>query len=189
MINIRQAIYRFVMILKSRRMTPRPADINFPADSIFNIEIKSIDGLPVTIAQFKGKKILIVNVASECGYTPQYKELQQLYKEQIENLVVLGFPSNDFGKQEPGSNTEIKLFCERRYHVTFPMFEKSHVTGKNKNALYRWLTDAKLNGWNNKEPEWNFCKYLVDENGMLICLYSETVDPFDEDIIRLVKKN
>lgn len=151
--------------------------------SIYDLPLKDIDGNKTTLAPFKGKKLLIVNVASECGFTHQYAQLQELFEVYNDKLMVLGFPSNNFGLQEPGTNKTIKDFCTENYHVTFPMFEKSDVVGKNTNPLYRWLTNKELNGWNEQPPKWNFCKYLVSENGEILNFFSETVSPFDEAIL------
>ena len=151
--------------------------------SIYEIPLRDIDGNKTTLATFKGKTLLIVNVASECGYTHQYAQLQELFEGHHEKLMVLGFPSNNFGAQEPGTNKAIKNFCTENYQVTFPMFEKTDVAGKNRNPLYHWLSNKELNGWNDKQPKWNFCKYLVSENGELLNFFSETVSPFDEAIL------
>ena len=144
----------------------------------------SIDGYTIRMEEYKDRKILLVNVASKCGYTPQYKELEQLHKNHSNELIVLGFPSNDFLWQEPGSNDEIKTFCQRKYGVSFQMFEKIHVKGKKQHSLYKWLSDSELNGWNNKSPSWNFCKYLIDEKGELIDFFPSRVNPLDTNITR-----
>lgn len=150
--------------------------------SIYNIKMKGIDGKEISMDQYKGKKILIVNTASECGYTPQYKQLQELHENFGNKITVLGFPANNFGAQEPGSNSDIVNFCERNYGVTFQLFEKTDVVGKNKNPLYKWLTEKEQNGWNTEEPKWNFGKYLIDEKGELIKVFSHAVDPLSSDI-------
>jgi glutathione peroxidase len=161
----------------------KPEQINMQTtQSIFDIPINTIDGKPTTLAEFKGKKILIVNVASECGYTPQYSDLQKLYEKYKDKLVVAGFPANNFGGQEPGSNEQIASFCSKNFGVTFPMFEKISVKGSDKHALYQWLTDKSKNGWNDQEPTWNFCKYLIDENGQLIKYFPARVSPMDSEI-------
>ena len=148
------------------------------------------NGDTLDFAALKGKKVLLVNTASNCGYTNQYDDLQKLSEVYKDKLVVLGFPANDFKEQEKGNDTAIAEFCRLNFGVTFPLMQKSSVIkSTQQNPVFQWLTDPAKNGWNSKDPSWNFSKYLVDENGMLICLYSETVDPFDEDIIRLVKKN
>ena len=150
----------------------------------YNYYAVSIDGDSIRMDKYKEKKILLVNVASKCSYTPQYKELQILHDKYGEEIFVLGFPSNDFLWQEPGENTEIKRFCQRKYGVTFQMFEKIHVKGKKQHSLYKWLSDSELNGWNNKSPSWNFCKYLIDEKGKLIDFFPSRVNPLDTTITR-----
>ena len=150
---------------------------------IHNFFLKSIDGKMVHMADFKGKKMLLVNTASKCGYTGQYAELQELHEKHGDQIIVMGFPSNQFGGQEPGSNEEIAAFCEQNYGVTFPLFEKVEVVGENKHPLFEWLTDKELNGWNDREPNWNFCKYLVDENGNLKQFFASPVSPLSEEIV------
>lgn len=153
-----------------------------PAISFFDIEATSISGEIIKMESYKGKKILIVNVASKCGLTPQYTELESLYKNYSDKLIVLGFPSNDFLGQEPGSNNEIQKFCNKNYSISFPLFEKTSVRGKNKNSVYQWLTDPKKNGWNKKGPSWNFTKYLIDENGKLLKRFSPRTSPMSNEI-------
>ena len=157
-----------------------------PMTSIYEIPLKTIEGEETTLAAYKGKKMLIVNVASKCGYTPQYANLQELYNEFGEKVVVIGFPANNFGWQEPGTNEEIQSFCSKNYGVTFPMFEKIDVKGKDQHPLYQWLTDKKLNGWNDKGPNWNFCKYLISEDGKLLKFFPPSVNPVSEEIINLL---
>jgi glutathione peroxidase len=143
--------------------------------SIYEIPLKTIDGKQTTLKEYRGKTLLIVNTASECGYTPQYKGLQTVYeKYKDKGLVVLGFPSNDFGGQEPGSNKEIKKFCELKYKTTFPMFEKNPVKGPTKQPLYQHLiANSKTPG----EVGWNFEKFLVDRNGRVAGRFKSSVDP------------
>ena len=147
--------------------------------SFYDYSAIGIEGDSINMEKFKGKNILLVNVASKCGYTPQYLELQQLHEDYKNNLVVLGFPSNDFLWQEPGSNDEIKTFCRREYGVTFQMFQKIHVKGKHTHDIYKWLSNSDQNGWNDKAPTWNFCKYLIDEEGSLIEFYNAKIEPTD----------
>ena len=128
------------------------------------IYILDIDGNTVNFSDYKGKKVLIVNVASKCGYTSQYKDLQELYNKYNDKITILAFPSNNFGFQEPGSNNQIEEFCETNFGIKFQLFEKSDVRGKNSNQVYKWLSSIEDNGWNDKSPRWNFFKYLVDEN-------------------------
>ena len=152
--------------------------------SFYDFHAQDIEGNIISMNDFKGKKVLVVNVASRCGYTPQYEGLQKLHETYGDSLVVLGFPSNDFMWQEPGSNTEIKKFCKTNYGVTFPMFSKIHVKGRKQHPIYDWLSDSKLNGWNDDSPSWNFNKYLLDENGAIIELYGADVKPLDTLITR-----
>jgi len=167
-------------------INPMKTTTNIPA-SFHEFKVNSIDGQPVNFDQFKGKKVLLVNVASRCGYTPQYEGLQELYEKYGDKIVVLGFPANNFGGQEPGSNEDIASFCEATYGVTFPMFEKVSVKGLDKHPLYRWLSDSKLNGWNDQEPSWNFCKYLVDENGKLLKFFPSSVKPMSDELIKAIE--
>jgi len=155
--------------------------------SFYDFTMTDIDGNEVDFSQFKGKKVLVVNVASKCGYTPQYEDLQKLNEEYGDKVTILGFPANNFGGQEPGSNEDIKKFCTSNYGVTFPMFEKISVEGVDKHPLYRWLTDKSQNGWNDQEPTWNFCKYFIDESGKLKHFFQSSVNPFDEEIIKLIE--
>ena len=152
--------------------------------SFYAYSAEDINGEVISMSSFKGKKVLVVNVASQCGYTPQYEGLQTLYETYSDSLVVLGFPSNDFLWQEPGSNSEIKTFCQRTYGVTFPMFSKIHVKGRKQHPIYDWLSDSKLNGWNDENPSWNFNKYLLDEKGNLIEWFGANLEPLDTMITR-----
>lgn len=155
--------------------------------NVFEVKVKTIDGKETDLSAYKGKKILIVNVASKCGYTRQYEDLQKLFSQYQDKLVVLGFPANNFMGQEPGSNAEIKGFCQKNYGVTFPMFEKISVKGSDMHPLYQWLSTKSLNGWNDQAPSWNFCKYLIDENGKLVKFYPSSVEPLSEEITSLLK--
>ena len=155
--------------------------------SFYDFKMKDINGQEVDFSEFKGKKLLLVNVASKCGYTKQYAQLQELHETFGDKVLVLGFPANNFGGQEPGTNAEIKEFCSTEFGVTFPMFEKISVKGFDKHPLYRWLSDASQNGWNDEEPSWNFCKYFINEKGELLKFFSSAVTPLDEEIIRLIE--
>lgn len=148
-----------------------------PPLSFYSLQAKCNNGQMVMFEKFRGKKILLVNLASQCGYTPQYNELEQLHQLYKDNFIVLGFPSNDFGGQEPGTDEEIEKFCKINFGVTFPLFYKDHVAGKNKQPVYQWLCDAGKNGWNDEEPSWNFYKYLIDEEGNLDKIFSSSVSP------------
>ena len=148
------------------------------AQTIHDFTLDSIDGHPTSLAEFKGKVVLIVNVASKCGFTPQYAGLEALYEKYKERgFVVLGFPANNFLWQEPGTNQEIKAFCTRKYNVTFPMFAKVSVKGGDKTPLYQFLTDRKANPATGGEIGWNFTKFLVDKNGKVIARFGSSVKP------------
>ena len=150
--------------------------------SIYDIEINSLQGKPINLSLFKGKKILFVNVASKCGFTPQYKELQKLHNLYEESLVVIGVPCNQFGKQEPGNSSEINEFCQVNYGVSFLITEKISVKGKEQHPLYRWLTDKNENGRKNSSVKWNFQKYLISEDGELIDYYYSMTSPTSSKI-------
>lgn len=151
--------------------------------SFYSLKMKSIDGQEIDFQKFRNKKVLIVNVASECGKTPQYADLQKLHEQYGNELEVLAFPSNDFGAQEPGNNAEIKQFCKANYGVEFQVFEKISVTGQNMAPLYKWLTDKTQNGWNDTQPEWNFSKYLISREGELIAFFPSKINPLDPQIV------
>ena len=154
------------------------------SNSIYDFTLPSIDGKEISLSQFKGKKILIVNTASECGYTPQYAELEELYKTHSDKLEILGFPANNFGGQEPGSNAEIQSFCSKNYGVTFTMFSKISVKGSDQHPLYQWLSSKESNGWCESNPDWNFAKYLINEKGELIKFFPASVGPMSEELIK-----
>lgn len=152
--------------------------------TLHDFKATTIDGEVFDMAQLKGKKVMIVNVASKCGYTPQYKQLQELYENyKDKGFVILGFPCNQFMGQEPGTEEEIKTFCEKNYGVTFPLFSKIDVKGKNQHPIYQWLTQKALNGVEDSEVSWNFNKYLIDENGKYVMHLKSGADPFDDKII------
>jgi glutathione peroxidase len=156
--------------------------------SVYDFAFKTLLGEEITLNDFKGRKMLLVNVASECGFTPQYKELQELYDKYGDKVVVLGFPANDFGGQEPGSNQEIAAFCERNYGVKFPIFEKITVTGPNAHPLYQYLSSKSLNGVTDEKPTWNFCKYLIDEKGKVLKFFPSKVTPLSSEIISAINQ-
>ena len=157
-----------------------------PKKSFYELEAISLDGKKISFDQYKNKKILIVNVASKCGYTYQYEGLQKLQDIYQDKVIVLGFPANDFFNQESGSNEEIEEFCETNYGITFPMFEKTTTKGKKQSPVYQWLTNKDFNGWNTQRPTWNFCKYLVNEQGELVGFFDSKVKPLSEEITSLL---
>ncbi|MBC7904530.1 MAG: glutathione peroxidase [Gemmatimonadaceae bacterium] len=152
---------------------------------IYDYRVAGLDGTPINFAKYKGKKILIVNTASQCGYTKQYEDLQKLSEAYKGKLVVVGFPANNFGGQEPGSNAEIGEFCKKNYGVTFPMAEKISVTGADIHPMFKYLTDeAKKLGVADPVIKWNFTKFLVDEKGKLVAVFPSKVKPMDEEITK-----
>jgi glutathione peroxidase len=161
---------------------------NPPKTSFYAIKIKSLDGTEMDLSSLKGKKILIANTASECGFTPQYEELQKLQDQYKDQLVVIGAPCNQFGGQEPGDASTIKAFCQKNFGVTFPLTEKLDVKGQNQHELFQWLTQKSVNGVLDSEVKWNFCKYLINENGELLGFFPSTTSPLSSDITRFLKK-
>jgi glutathione peroxidase len=157
--------------------------------SAHDFEHTTIDGRPCSLADYKGKALLIVNVASQCGLTPQYKGLEELYREMKDKgLVVLGFPCNQFAGQEPGSEAEIQQFCSSRYDVTFPLFSKLEVNGKNRHPLYGWLTAQATQPDGAGDIKWNFAKFVVDRNGELVARFSPTTAPNAETVLDAVTR-
>lgn len=163
------------------------AVVNAASKPIYDIQINSLQGKPIDLSQFKGKKILFVNVASKCGYTPQYRELQELHETYKKNVVVIGVPCNQFGKQEPGNAEDIQDFCEVNYGVSFLITEKLNVKGSEQHSLYEWLSKKALNGKKNSVVKWNFQKYLVDENGEFIDFFYSITKPMNPRITSYLK--
>ena len=155
------------------------------ATSIYDneIQINGLDGTPINLDSFKGKKLLIVNVASKCGFTHQYKNLQELYSEHKDKLTILGVPCNQFGGQEPGSSEQIQSFCDTNYGIEFPMTEKVDVKGENQHPLFDWLTDQSKNGVKKSKVIWNFEKFLLDENGRLLDSFKSMTRPQSDKIV------
>lgn len=151
--------------------------------SIYSFKMEDLSGKMINFKQYMGKKLLIVNTASKCGFTPQYADLQKLNEQYGDKITILGFPANNFGGQEPGTNTEIASFCKANYGVTFQMFKKISVKGEDMAPLYQWLTDKSKNGWNEQAPNWNFCKYLINEKGELLKFYASAINPMGEEIL------
>ncbi|MBC7407721.1 MAG: glutathione peroxidase [Arcicella sp.] len=163
---------------------------NFTVTSSKNLhefKMKSLDGKNVDLSIYKGKKVVILNTASKCGFTPQYGDWEKFYEANKGKVVVLGFPANEFNGQEPGSDAEISTFCQKNYGVTFPMFSKVVVKGEGKCDLYKFLTTKSLNGWNDKEPSWNFCKYVVNEKGELTHFFASGVKPDSKEFMEAIK--
>ena len=164
-------------------------DIAGLPENLYNYNAIDINGNTISFEKFKGKYILIVNTASKCGFTDQYSQLQRLYEMYKDKLVICAFPSNNFFWQEPLSNKEIIFFCNNNYGITFPIFEKISVKGDNKHPIYKWLSNKELNGKINKEPSWNFCKYLVDSEGKLMHYFDSNIEPLSVKITVILDKN
>ncbi len=158
-------------------------------ESFYDLKATTIDGKELKFSELKGKKILIVNTASKCGYTPQYEELEKLYETyKDKNFVIIGFPANNFMKQEPGTNKEIEEFCKKNYGVSFQMMEKISVKGDDMHAVYHWLTEKAKNGKMDSAVKWNFQKYMIDENGNLVDMAAPNEKPMGGKIEEWVKK-
>ncbi len=178
--------YKYLFILmfsifglfSSKAQTPK---------SIHSFKVKALDGKTIDFSKFKGKKILIVNTASECGFTPQYEDLEKLFEKYKDKLVVVGFPANNFGGQEPGTNEEIGAFCKKNYEVTFPMAAKVSVKGSDTAPIFKFLTDKNLNGVKNTTILWNFTKFLLNEKGELVDTFISTTKPTSDFITKYLK--
>jgi glutathione peroxidase len=161
----------------------------FGASGVLDFTLNSLDGKPAPLAEYRGKVVLIVNVASKCGYTPQYTGLEKIYeKYKDQGFVILGFPANNFGGQEPGTNEEIKTFCSSKYQVTFPMYSKVSVKGADSTPLYQFLTDKQTNPATAGEIKWNFTKFLVDRNGKVIARFEPAITPESADVTGAIEK-
>ena len=161
----------------------------FAAEPIYSFTPAAIDGKPAPLAAWKGKVMLLVNVASKCGYTPQYKGLEAVYEQyKAKGLVIVGFPANNFGGQEPGTNEEIKTFCSRKYNVTFPMYSKISVAGADKAPLYQFLTDKQANPATGGEIKWNFTKFLIGKDGKVMQRFESAVKPDSADVTSAIEK-
>ena len=152
--------------------------------SIYDFKVQTLEGEDFSFEQLKGKKVLIVNTASKCGFTPQYEDLQELWEHYGgDDFIIIGFPANNFMNQEPGSDEDIQAFCSRNYGVTFPMMSKISVKGKDMHPVYKWLTQKELNKFEDSKVQWNFQKYLIDENGQLVKVIKPKVKPTDPEIL------
>ncbi|HJS55759.1 MAG TPA: glutathione peroxidase [Chitinophagaceae bacterium] len=160
-----------------------------PPQSLYDLSVNLNNGDSIRLSNYRGKKLLLVNTASDCGYTDQYDALQKLYEENQDKLVIIGFPANDFKEQEKGTDEEIAQFCKLNYGVTFPLAKKSRVIpGRDQNPVFQWLTDKNKNGWTNKKPSWNFSKYLVNEEGVLVNYFDPSISPTGKEVDEAIKK-
>ena len=183
-----KAVYPIYMAFGSKAKSFGKKNISPPVP-FYSLKAIANNGNEFDFAQLKGKKVLLVNTASDCGFTGQYDQLQLLHEKYKDHLVILGFPANDFKEQEKGSDEEIAAFCKINFGVTFPLMKKSTVRkGAEQNNIFKWLSDSALNGWSNKQPSWNFSKYLVDENGHLVHYFDPSISPLSDEVINEIKK-
>jgi glutathione peroxidase len=173
-------------IISKKQTILLSTNVNNYKGSFYDFTVNDLSGKPTSLKDFQGKTVILINVASKCGFTPQYADWQKFHEEHGDKVVVLGFPANDFMSQEPGSSEEIAEFCQKNYGVTFRMFEKVNVTGKDKAPLYDWLSKKELNGWNNQEPTWNFCKYLINKEGKLTHFFESKITPNNPEFLKAV---
>jgi glutathione peroxidase len=193
--TIRQFVIKKIYPFLQKRLKTEKTSLSLRNDknvqapsSFYNLKATSIKSEEINFESFKGKKVLLVNTASDCGFTPQFEGLQKLHEQYGEQVIILGFPANDFKEQEKGGDAEIATFCQANYGVTFRIMKKSGVVkNENQNAVYHWLTNATLNGWNNQAPVWNFSKYLVNEQGVLMHYFGPSIEPTDGEIIKAIK--
>jgi len=189
--KVLKAIYPALMWftrVSGKNSTELANDKKQPPVSFYSLRSVLNNGDTFDFAGLKGKKVMLVNTASDCGYTNQYSDLQKLSEEFKDKLVVLGFPANDFKEQEKGSNEEIAVFCKKNYGVTFPLMEKSTVIRSSvQHPVYRWLTDSAQNGWNSQQPSWNFSKYMVNEHGVLTNYFGPSIAPLGSDVVSTIK--
>ncbi len=165
-----------------------PVKTDAVPQSIYDFKVAGLTGGTIDFAKYKGKKILIVNTASQCGNTPQYSDLEAMSKKYAGKLVIVGFPANNFGAQEPGSDKEISEFCTKNYSVTFPMASKISVKGDDMAPIYHWLTEKKYNNLKDSEVKWNFQKYLIDEKGNLVAVFDPRTKPMSPEIVAAIEK-
>ncbi len=184
-----KAVYPVFMWMKGKKAKVLTNEKMQPPVSFYSLKATLGNGGEFDFTQLKGKKVLLVNTASNCGYTNQYDDLQKLNEQFHNKLVILGFPANDFKEQEKGNDEEIAQFCKINFGVTFPLMKKSSVIkAADQNEVFKWLTDSTKNGWNSKQPSWNFSKYLINEQGILINYFDPSVSPLSEEVISEIKK-
>jgi glutathione peroxidase len=187
-----KAFYPILMLLgklKGKEMNQlRNEKMVSPISSFYQLQSIKNNGDTVFFNQLMGKKVLIVNSASNCGFTPQYEQLEKLHERFADSLVILAFPANDFKQQEKGDDASIEKFCKINFGVTFPLMQKSVVIkSKQQNEVFKWLSDTTKNGWCNQAPTWNFSKYLIDENGVLINYFAPTVSPLSNEVLKAIQ--
>ncbi len=182
------ALMWFTKKTSQGKTAPSNKEMN-PPISFYSLNDIAINGLIFDFSTLKGKKVLLVNTASDCGYTGQYDELEKLFRQYTDKLIIIGFPANDFKEQEKGTDEDIAKFCQLNFGVTFPLMKKSSIVKSNaQNKVFKWLTDANLNGWNNRQPAWNFSKYLVNEEGKLVNYFAPAISPLDKSVTDAIDK-
>jgi glutathione peroxidase len=184
-----KAVYPVFMWMQGKKAKVLTNEKTQPPVSFYSLKTTLGNGSEFDFTQLKGKKVLLVNTASNCGYTNQYDDLQKLNEQFHNKLVILGFPANDFKEQEKGNDEEIAQFCKINFGVTFPLMKKSSVIkAADQNEVFKWLTDSTKNGWNSKQPSWNFSKYLINEQGVLTNYFDPSVSPLSEEVLNEIKK-
>jgi glutathione peroxidase len=184
-----KAVYPVFMRMQGKKAKVLTNEKTQPPVSFYSLKTTLGNGSEFDFTQLKGKKVLLVNTASNCGYTNQYDDLQKLNEQFHNKLVILGFPANDFKEQEKGNDEEIAQFCKINFGVTFPLMKKSSVIkAADQNEVFKWLTDSTKNGWNSKQPSWNFSKYLINEEGVLTNYFDPSVSPLSEEVLNEIKK-
>ncbi len=192
--TLRQQILKLLypLVMKFNKSSDKGAKLfnsnnRAPLQSIYQLTMKMNSGQETILETYRGKKLLLVNTASNCGFTNQYDELQHLYEQHSDKLMIIGFPSNEFKQQEQSDDKAIADFCRINFGVTFPLASKTHVlNGEKQNEIYRWLTRPDLNGWNSHNPDWNFSKYLIDENGVLTHYFGPSVSPLGDEVRKAI---
>ena len=182
-------LIHFTKLLKKNTKVSENKNGVKPVESIYDLNVHLNNGAILPLSTFKGKKILLVNTASDCGYTAQYADLQKLYQNAKEDLAIIGFPANDFKEQEKGSDEEIAKFCSLNFGVSFPIARKSRVVKSDRqHPVFQWLTNKELNGWNNQQPSWNFSKYLINEEGTLTHYFDPSVLPVSDEVLKAINQ-
>jgi len=182
-------IWNFIKVMSGKQVVKiKPINSRHSGKSFFELQAKTISGEKFDFAQLKGKKTMIVNTASHCGFTQQFTLLEDFYRLYGNEINILGFPCNDFFGQEPDDNSKIAAFCSKEFKISFPLFEKMTLKKGKKNEVFEWLTSKDKNGWNSQKPDWNFCKYLIDEEGELILFANSRITPTHPEIINRIEK-
>ncbi len=184
---MKNILFAFASLLIFSFIIPSSTSDFIKPESIYKFKVEGLEGGTIDFSKFKGKKILVVNTASKCGFTPQYEALQKLYSEYGDKLVIVGFPANNFGGQEPGTNSDIKEFCKKNYGVTFPMAAKVSVKGDDISPVFKWLTNKTENGVMDADIKWNFTKFLLDEHGILLAKFDSKITPLSDEITAYLK--